>query len=101
MHQMSQDRHARSQVATTARDQLEQEITDLQLDAAWTQGCGAALLIAWKNKVMDLEMLRDVGDPGVTDPEQRIWLSRSSLMRNQMRAAVGNLVSNKLLNAMA
>jgi hypothetical protein len=50
---------------------------------------------------MDLEMLQDVGDPGVTDPEQRIWLSRSSLMRNQMRAALGNLVSNKLLNAMA
>jgi hypothetical protein len=51
---------------------------------------------------MDLETLRDVGDP-VTDHEcQENWLTRSLLLvHNQMRAAPGNLVSDKLLDAMA
>jgi hypothetical protein len=49
---------------------------------------------------MDLETLRDVGDP-VTDHERQNWLGRSLLMHPQMRAALGVLVSNKTLNKMA
>jgi hypothetical protein len=94
-----QDRYAHSQAATLARDVLEQEILEFRIDATWKKGC-VPFLIAWKNKVMDLEALRDVGDP-VTDHERRNWLNRSLLMHPQMRAAYGNLVSNELLNAMA
>jgi hypothetical protein len=62
--------------------------------------CGP-FLIAWKNKVMDLETLPDVGDP-VTDHERQIWLIRSLLMHTQMRVALaGNLVRDELLNKMA
>jgi hypothetical protein len=47
-------------------------------------------------------LLQDVGDP-VTDHECQNWLMTRLLLRmqSQMRAAPGNLVSNKLLNAMA
>jgi hypothetical protein len=37
----------------------------------------------------------------VTDHERQNWLTRLLLMNTHMRAALGNLVSNKLLNAMA
>jgi hypothetical protein len=62
-----------------------QEIADLRPNAAWKKGC-AAFLIAWKNKVIDLETLRDVDD-SVADHERQSWPSRSSLMHNQMRTA--------------
>jgi hypothetical protein len=84
VHTKSQDRHTHSQAATLARDILEQENVEFRLDAAWKKGC-APFLIAWKNKIMDLKPLRDVGDP-VTDHERQ---------NPQMRAALGNLVSNK------
>jgi hypothetical protein len=71
----------------------------LRLDATWQKGC-ASFLIAWNNKVMDLQMLRDVGGP-VTDLERRGWLSGLLLMHSQTRTAPGNLASEKLLNAMA
>jgi hypothetical protein len=56
VHPNSQDRHAHSQAVTLAQDILEQEIIDFRLKATWKKGC-APFLIAWKNKVMDLETL--------------------------------------------
>jgi hypothetical protein len=63
----SQDLCAHSQAATLAQDILEQKIVEFRLGAAWKKGC-APFFMAWKKKVMDLETLRDVGDP-VTDHE--------------------------------
>jgi hypothetical protein len=72
----------------------------LRLDATWQKGCSSFLIASWKNKVMDLQLLRDVGGP-VTDLECQGWLSGSLLMHSQTRTAPGNLASEKSLNAMA
>jgi hypothetical protein len=75
VHAKLQDWCAHSQAATLARDILEQAIADFRLNGTWKKGC-APFLIAWKNKVMDLETLQDVGDP-VTDHKHQNWLTRS------------------------
>ena len=94
-----QARCAHSQAATLAQDALQLELSEMRLDTTWKKGC-TALLVAFKKRVMDLENLRDQGNP-VTDHERRTWLSRSLLMHSEMNRAFGNLESNERLLALA
>lgn len=94
-----QARYAHSQAATLAQDALQLELSEMRLDTTWKKGC-VAFLIAFKNRVMDLENLRDQDNP-ITDHERRTWLSRSLLMHSEMNRAFGNLESNEILLASA
>ena len=94
-HAKLQARHAHSQAATLAQDALQLELSEMRLDT----GC-VAFLVAFKNRVMELENLRDQGNP-VTDNEGRTWLSRLLLMHSEMNRAFGNLESNEMLLASA
>jgi hypothetical protein len=82
-----------SQAATLAQDALERgELSELRLDATWKKGC-VPFMVAFKNRVMDLENYREPGD-AITDHEQRTWLSQSLFVHAEMRRAFGNLESN-------
>jgi hypothetical protein len=83
------------QKVENAQDALELELNELRLDTTWKKGC-VPFLVAFKNRVVDLENLRDTSNP-VTDHEKRTWLSRSLLMHAEMRRSFGNLESNELL----
>jgi hypothetical protein len=94
------ERYKHSQAATLAQDALEPELSELRLDTTWKKGCVPSFMVAFKNRVVDLENYRGPSN-AVTDHEQRTWLLRSPLMHAEMHPAFGNLESNEVLLALA
>ena len=65
-----------SQAATLAQGALQLGLSKMSLDTRWKKGCGA-LPVAFKNRIMDLENLRNASNP-VWDHEKP-WLSTERL----------------------
>jgi hypothetical protein len=72
-----QERYAHSQAATIAQDALQLELSEMRLDTTWKKGC-VPFLVAFKNRIMDLENLREASDP-ITDHEKRTQRNEQSI----------------------
>jgi hypothetical protein len=81
MHAKLMERCEHSQATTLAQDALERELGELRLDATWKKGC-APFMVAFKNRVMDLENY--TSPPSGDKSELKSRMQKSDGQRNQV-----------------